>query len=229
MQYRLSNEGAFLLVLITLGRNETIKIEAGSMVFHNGKIALEGKMNTTSGGLGGLLKAAAKSVVSGEGFFMTTAKGLADDSLIAIAPGSIGAIKALDVGSEKWRINDGCFLACDSSVTYNMKKQSVTRALFGGTGGLFVMETEGEGTLIVSGFGDIIEVDLDGSKPFIVDNSHVVAWQSSLDYNIKAASGTFGFKTGEGVVNEFNGVGKLLIQTRDISYLAELISPFISK
>jgi len=228
MNYKLSNEGAFPLVLVTLNAGEEIKIEGGSMVYHNGKVELEGKMNSSSGGIGGLLKAAAKSVVSGEGFFITTARGTSADGMIAVAPGSIGAIRKLDVSAEKWRVNDGCFLACDNSVTYNMKRQSVAKAIFGGTGGLFVMETDGRGDMIVCGFGDMIEVELDGSKPFVVDNTHVVAWSSSLSYNIKAASGMFGFKTGEGVVNEFNGRGKLLIQTRTTSALAELIAPWIS-
>ena len=48
-----------------------------------------------------------------------------------------------------------------------------------------------------------------------------------IGINIKAASGMFGFTTGEGVVNEFVGKGKLLIQTRNISGLAGLIRPFI--
>lgn len=228
MNYQLSNKGAFPLVLVNLGAGEEIKIESGSMVYHNGKIELEGKTNSSSGGIGGFLKAAAKSVVSGEGIFITTAKGTAADGLIAIAPGSIGAIRELTVGTDKWCINDGCFLACDQSVSYEMKRQSLTKAIFGGTGGLFVMETNGQGTMIVTGFGDIVEIDLDGTRPFIVDNTHVVAWNSSLSYDIRVASGTFGFKTGEGVVNEFKGSGKVLIQTRTIASLAELINPFIS-
>ena len=228
MNYKLTNDGAFPLVLITLNSGEEIKIESGSMVYHNGKVTLEGKMNSNgSSGIGGLLKAAARSVVSNEGFFITTAKGTAPDALISIAPGSIGHIKELKVGETKWCINDGAFLACDNSVSYNMKKQSVGRAIFGGTGGLFVMETSGEGTMLVNGFGDIIEVELDGTSPFVVDNYHVVAWESTLSYNIKAASGMFGFTTGEGVVNEFTGKGKLLIQTRNLSGIARLIGSFI--
>ena len=228
MNYKLTESGAFPLVLITLNSGEEIKTESGAMVYHNGKVTLEGKMNSNgSGGIGGLLKAAARSVVSGEGFFITTEKGTAPDALIAIAPGSIGHIKELNVGTTKWCINDGAFLACDSSVTYEMKRQSVGRAIFGGTGGLFVMETSGTGTMLVNGVGDIEEIDLDGTSPFVVDNYHVVAWESTLSYNIKAASGMFGLTTGEGVVNEFTGKGKLLIQTRNISGLAGLVKPFI--
>ena len=73
-----------------------------------------------------------------------------------------------------------------------------------------------------------MEVTLDGSHPFVVDNHHVVAWSDSLNYQIEVASGVFGFKTGEGLVNTFTGSGTILIQSRNIEALAGLISPYIS-
>lgn len=78
------------------------------------------------------------------------------------------------------------------------------------------METTGSGSLLINSYGDITEIHLDGTTPFVVDNQHVVAWSESLDYNIKIASGKFGFTTGEGLVNEFTGIGTIIIQTRSI-------------
>ncbi len=228
MKYELSSEGSCPLVLISLGMNEQVNIEHGSMVFHNGKVNLEGRMNQNGSGLlGGIIKAAARSMVSGENFFVTTATGTANDALLAISAGAIGNVKALDVGSRKWCLNDGAFLACDSSVTYSMKRQSVGRAIFGGTGGLFVMETAGIGTLLINGFGEIVELELDGNDTLVVDNNHVVAWENSLSYNIRMASGIFGFKTGEGVVNEFTGRGKLLVQSKNIAEFASVLVPYL--
>jgi len=230
MNYKLTQSTAFPLVEITLNKGETIQIERGCMVYHKGGVSLEGKMNSNGdGGIGGFLKAAARSVVSGESFFITHATGLNDGALLAIAPSSPGAIRELKLGAEQWRIRDQAFLACDSGVSYEMKRQSFGKAMFGGTGGFFVMESKGTGSMLVNAYGDIQEIKLDGSAPFVVDNTHAVAWSSTLNYNIKVASGTFGFKTGEGLVNEFNGAGTVLIQTRNIQSLAELIAPFIAK
>ena len=100
-------------------------------------------------------------------------------------------------------------------------------ALFGGTGGLFVMKTQGSGKMLISGYGDIVEIALDGTEDFVVDNQHVLAWTESLSYSIEVASGTFGFKTGEGLVNKFRGKGKILIQSRNVEALAQSIIPFI--
>lgn len=108
-----------------------------------------------------------------------------------------------------------------------MKSQDIGKAFFSGTGGLFVMETHGEGDILVSAFGDIVALEVTPHKPLTIDNEHIVAWDSSLDYDIHIASGTFGFKTGEGLVNEFKGEGRVLIQTRNIHNLAEAIQPFL--
>ena len=108
-----------------------------------------------------------------------------------------------------------------------MKSQDLGKAVFGGTGGLFVMETQGEGDLLVSAFGDILELEVTEDRPLIIDNEHVVAWESTLDYHLEIASGTFGFTTGEGIVNNFSGHGKVLIQTRNLHSLADAIRVFI--
>ena len=228
MNYRMTNSTAFPLVEITLARGEEIQIERGSMVYHYGDISLEGKMNSGgSGGLGGLVRAIGRSIASGESMFITSVTGLADNATITIAPSAPGVIRELQIGASQWRIRDQAFLACDSGVTYNMVRQSFGKAMFGGTGGFFIMETAGSGSLLVNSYGDILELYCDGAKPMIVDNTHVVAWSNTLDYEIKVASGTFGFTTGEGLVNEFRGIGSILIQTRNLQSLADLITPFM--
>ena len=219
MNYKITQSTAFPLVEVTLSQGEEIQIERGAMVYHTGGVTLEGKMNADGGGLGGFVKAMGRSMVSGESFFITRAKGLNDGAKIAIAPGFPGAVRELKVGAEQWRINDSAFLACDASVSYEMKRQSAGKAMFGGTGGFFIMETKGTGSMLIDSFGDMLELHTDGVNPLIVDNTHVVAWNTTLDYNIKVASGTFGFTTGEGLVNEFRGAGTVLIQTRNIGAL----------
>lgn len=227
MKYQLSNNGPFALVNIQLAKGDEVKIERGSMVYHNGNVTLEGRMNSAKKSvsvLGNMLKSVAKSVVSGESFFVTVVKSSSDEGDINIAPPSIGSIKELEVGSSQWFLNDGVFLACDMSVEYNMRRQSLGKAVFGGTGGFFVMETAGEGIMLISCYGDIVEIFLDGSNKFIVDNRHVLAWESTLKYEIRIASGMFGFTTGEGLVNEFSGKGKILIQTRNIEGFASMVA-----
>lgn len=221
MNYTKTESTSGPLAIVKLNAGEKIKIEAGAMVYHNGKVQLEGKKNGSFGG------ALLKSMVSGESFFVTTATGMADNAEIGLAPSTLGDITKIRVGNKHLKINDGSFLACDTTVETNVKRQGLGKALLGGTGGIFIMETSGEGDVLVNTFGALIEMDVKPGQDLVVDNGHVVCWDSTLNYDIKVASGTFGFTTGEGVVCSFSGEGKVLIQTRTAANFAGVIGKFL--
>lgn len=227
MKYSIIGDSDTPIVNIDLGMNETIKVESGGMVYMQ-DVVLKGETNSKSSGFGGLVKAIARSAVSGESMFITKATGTANDARIGVAPAVPGKIACIKVGgSKQYRLNTGAFLACDDSVYYNIQSQSLGRAMFGGTGGLFIMETEGEGEMLVNAFGDLIEMEVTPDRPLIIDNEHVVVWDASLNYDLQIASGALGIMTGEGIVNKFTGSGKVIIQTRNIHSLADEIRKFI--
>ena len=227
MRFVLTGDSDCPIARLALSRGESVKIENGSMVYSRG-VEIAGGLNSKKKGLGGVLGAIGRSITSGESMFITTATGTVDDGEIAIAPPIPGKIVSLEVGGQQqYRLNTGAFLACDATLDYTMVNQGLGRAVFGGTGGLFVMETNGAGTILVSAFGDILSLDVTPESPLVVDNEHVVAWDASLNYNIQVASGMFGFTTGEGVVNSFNGYGRVYIQTRNLQNLAQAMHPYL--
>lgn len=227
MRFVLTGDSDCPIARLALSRGESVKIENGSMVYSRG-VEISGGLNSKKKGLGGVLGAIGRSITSGESMFITTATGTVDDGEIAIAPPIPGKIVNLQVGGQQqYRLNTGAFLACDATLDYTMVNQGLGRAVFGGTGGLFVMETNGTGTILVSAFGDILSLDVTPESPLVVDNEHVVAWDASLNYNIQVASGMFGFTTGEGVVNSFNGYGRVYIQTRNLQNLAQAMHPYL--
>lgn len=226
MNFQIIGDSDCPLVQIRLNRGETVKVENGAMAYMQG-VSLTGKMNSRKGGFGGVLGAIGRSLTSGESIFITQAVGDTDGGILGVAPAIPGKITSLPVGSSQYCLNTGAFLACDDTVSYRMVSQNIGKALFAGTGGLFVMESEGEGDLLVNAFGDIMELNVMPGKDILVDNDHVVAWDQSLDYRIEVASGAFGFTTGEGLVNRFSGSGKVLIQTRNIRSLAAEVNKYI--
>lgn len=54
--------------------------------------------------------------------------------------------------------------------------RKLSRAFFGGTGGLFVMETAGSGDILINSFVSLIIIDVTYDNPITVDNEQVVAW-----------------------------------------------------
>lgn len=227
MRFVLTGDSDCPIARLALSRGESAKIENGSMVYSRG-VEISGGLNAKKKGIGGVLGAIGRSLTSGESMFITTATGTVDDGEIAIAPPIPGKIISLEVGgTQQYRLNTGAFLACDSTLDYTMVNQGISKAIFGGTGGLFVMETNGMGTVLVSAFGDILTLEVTPESPLVVDNEHVVAWDAGLNYNIQVASGMFGFTTGEGVVNSFNGYGRVYIQTRNLQNLAQAMHPYL--
>ena len=223
MKYTKSDSKTSPLVTVQLNQGEAIKMEPGAMVFHNGKVKLEGKMN------GGIGKAFMKKMFTGESFFITTATGTENGGEIGIAPAGFGDIYEIPVGPTQWLLNDGVYLASDASVDYTTKSQGIGKAMFGKTGGFFIIQTSGQGSMLVTAFGSLLSIDLDGSKDVFIDNGHVVGWQDTLSYKMEVASGTFGFTTGEGLVCRFSGQGKVLIQTRNLPSFAGILSGFFAQ
>ncbi len=222
MEYNIINEGNFEVLSVALNDNEQIKLETGSMLSMSSDIKLEGKRN------GSMLGAIAKSALGGENFFVTRAQAHSDNQEVIVAPKGFGSIKRIDLTGTNWYLEDGVFLASSESVDFSVKRQkSITTSLVGGTGGFFILKTSGVGELFVESYGSIIERELDGSKPLIVDNNHLIGWEDTIKHEIVMASGVFGFKTGEGFSIKLTGRGKVLIQTRQPEAFYQTISPFI--
>ena len=168
-----------------------------------------------------------RSFTSGESMFITQAISNADDGKLALAPSMPGQVIALDLGTKQYRLNDGAFLALDGSAQYKMERQSVGRAFFGGQGGLFVMTTEGEGTLLANSFGSIKKLELNGGS-ITIDNAHVVAWSKDLNYDIHLENGFLqSIGTGEGIVNTFHGYGEIYVQSLNIETFSRVIGNHI--
>lgn len=224
MRYTIDSNMQFPLVEIALEKGEKVFIQQGSMVYHTPSVVLNTQLNARKGsGVGKLVGALGRSVVSGESMFITQASSNDDDGLLALAPSMPGQVIALELGEKQYRLNDGAFLALDGSAQYKMERQSLGRAIFGGQGGLFVMTTEGEGTLLANSFGSIKKIELENQE-ITIDNAHVVAWSSDLDYNIHFENSFFqSIGTGEGVVNTFKGTGEVYVQSLNLQQFSKCI------
>lgn len=227
MKYTISS-GQFPFVEIELEAGESAYVQRGSMVYHTPGVSLNTKLNAKGDGVGKLLGAVGRSIVSGESAFITQAISNKPLGRLAIAPSVPGQVITLELGQKQYRLNDGAFLALDGSAFYTMQRQSVGRALFGGQGGFFVMTTEGQGTLLANAFGSIRKITLQNNQ-ITIDNAHVVAWSADLDYDIHLENGFMqSIGTGEGVVNTFRGTGEIYVQSLNVQTFAGVLNPYIS-
>lgn len=228
MNFTIENNSQFPFVEIALDKGEKAYIQRGGMVYHSPSVKLNTKLNAKGSGLGKLVKAVGRSMVSGESTFITEATSEVDGGVLALAPNVPGQVMALEIGDHQYRLNDGAFLALDGSAFYTMERQSFGRALFGGQGGFFVMTTEGKGTLLVNAFGAIKKIELQDQE-MTIDNAHVVAWSKELTYDIHLENGFLqSVGTGEGVVNTFRGTGEIYVQSLNVETFAKVLGTYIS-
>jgi uncharacterized protein (TIGR00266 family) len=173
------------------------------------------------GGLGGALM---RTFANGESFFQQHIEAVRGNGDCLLSPTLPGAMQVIDCGPSQYILSDGSFVAASSGVDLRVRTQSLGNALFAQSGGFFVMETAGQGQVAVSGFGSMHMLEVEPGKDAIIDNSHVVAWDSTLRYEVSITTGQSGGflgnlinsqTSGEGIVLRFSGRGKVFICSRN--------------
>jgi uncharacterized protein (TIGR00266 family) len=218
-RYEVLHQPSFSLAVVQLQAEQSIQAEAGAMVSMSANIELQSQMK---GGLLGAIKRAA----GGESAFISTFTARGGPGEVTFAPGAPGDIAAIEMGGQTFFVQSSSYLAGDSTLTVDTRWGGA-KSFFAGEG-LFVLQVQGRGLLLVSSYGAIHRKRLAPGERYVVDTGHLVAWEGTTQYTLrKAASGLFrSIMSGEGIVAEFTGPGELLIQTRNLAALAGLLKPF---
>jgi uncharacterized protein (TIGR00266 family) len=99
------------------------------------------------------------------------------------------------------------------------------KGFFGGAG-FFMLKVTGPGTVYYCSYGALHEIEVP-PEGYTVDNDHLVGFTEGLQFNIRKFGGFRGlFFSGEGLVCDFSGQGKIYLQTRNAGALASFLHPF---
>ena len=74
-----------------------------------------------------------------------------------------------------------------------------------------------KGTVVLAAYGALDVHDLQQGQGFTVDSGHLVAYDDTINVQVrKAAGGLMGtLKSGEGMVMDFQGPGRVVTQSRN--------------
>lgn len=220
MKYEVRN-APFSILVCQLDGGEMMKCQSGAMAWMTRNV----KMQTKSGGLGGMFKKA----ISGESMFL--------NNYVADAPGEIafgmsfpGHILAIDVSQMPLVAQKKAFLASESTVSMDVFLQKkIGAGFFGGEG--FIMEKfSGSGYAFLEVDGAVEERVLGAGEQLVVDSGYLAAMEQSVSMDIEMVKGlgniAFG---GEGLFNTIlTGPGKVWLQTMPIAALANSLAPLIA-
>ena len=213
---------SYSIAKVLLDPNEAVVAESGAMVGMSADIQVETKMR------GGLLQSLARSVLGGESFFVNTYRATARGGELLLAPTLPGDVFTTELTNETYLVQSGSFLASSEGVVTDTK-WSGARTFFGGEG-LIMLRCSGAGTLILSSYGAIHELDLAAGETYTVDTGHLVAFSERMGFKVRAIGG---LKTtvlgGEGLVVDLTGPGRVLLQTRSEGAFLNWLLPKIPK
>lgn len=224
MDVQVVERGAFSWVQVHLDPGEQFISEAGAMFRASTNIDIN--VTTRSRGRGGILASVGR-MLAGESFFLSTYS--SNDSQpgdVGLAPTHQGQIQKIECdGSTDWLCAGGSYLGSSESLALDTNFQGFRGMLSGES--LSFISVSGAGVLLVNAFGKISGIDVEGG--LAVDTGHVVAFESSLDYSIGKAGGSFlqSFLAGEGLVMNFRGHGRIYVQSHNPDEFGREIGPLL--
>ena len=217
MQVEITYRPSYALAVVTLDPDESVQAEAGAMVSMSPGMAIETKAK------GGLMSALKRSVLGGESFFMNAYRAPAQGGQITLAPVLPGDMAVIELQDETLMVQSGSYVGSSEGVDIDTKWSGAQT--FFAREGLIMLKCSGGGTLVLSSYGAIHEMELGAGESHTVDTGHLVAFTEGMGFSVRRIGGMKStLFSGEGLVVDLTGPGKVLMQTRsDDAFLSWLI------
>lgn len=217
MKYDIRYRPAFATIFFTLQPGEKITAEAGAMV------SMDADVSMTTEFSGGFFSALIRKFFGGESLFVNVFRNRSNRPLnVVLTQGIIGDIEAIKLEGKTICLQPGAYIAHTPGAKMGVKWAGFA-SWFAGEG-LFKLQFTGNGRLLFGSYGGITQKEITGE--FIVDNSHLVAYDAGIKMNVALSGGLIASLTsGEGFVNKLKGNGKIFLQSRSVSGLVGFLSP----
>ena len=186
-----------------------VTVQAGAMQWMVGNV----KATTGITGVGDLFGKAVRGSVTGESAIKPEYTG---DGTLVLEP-TYQHILLLDLS--EWNgsvvLDDGLFLACESSLKHKAVMRSNLSSAVAGNEGLFNLGIQGNGIVCLESpcpKEELVEVTLD-KDVLKVDGNFAIAWSGSLEFTVERSGKSLlgSAASGEGLVNVYRGTGKVLL------------------
>lgn len=186
-----------------------VTVQAGAMQWTVGNV------NATTGvkGIGDFFGKAVRGSVTGESAIKPEYTG---DGMLVLEP-TYKHILLLDLAD--WNgsvvLDDGLFMACESSLKHKAVMRSNISSAVAGNEGLFNLGIQGKGIVCLESYcprEELVEIILENDV-LKVDGNFAIAWSGSLDFTVERSGKSLigSAASGEGLVNVYRGTGKVLL------------------
>ena len=186
-----------------------VTVQAGAMQWMAGDV----KATTGIKGVGDLFGKAVRGKVTGESAIKPEYTG---NGILVLEPTyKYLLLEDVDDWNGSIVLDDGLFLACESSLKQRaVMRSNISSAVAGGEG-LFNLGLSGNGIVClesVSPREELIEITLNNDV-LKIDGNMAIAWSGSLEFTVERSGKTLigSAASGEGLVNTYRVTGKVLL------------------
>ena len=203
-------------------RGESVYTESGAMCWMSNDVNME------SNAKGGVSRSLGR-MFSGESIFMVSFTSKAAGDYVAFSSSYTGDIIPLKLNGNKLICQKDAFLCAESSVTLKtLFRKKLGAGVFGGEG-FILQELSGTGQAFLEINGNMIKKKLGAGEVIKVDTGNVVAFESSVNYDIESVKGVKNILLGgEGLfLTKLTGPGTIYLQSSNFADMVSKISTAI--
>lgn len=217
MEVNIVYKPSYSLGILKLAGGEEVRVEGGALVGMSPGVTLD------TAATGGFMKSLGRALLGGESFFQNTFQAPASGGEVTVAPALPGDLFSLDLNSETVLVQSGSYVASEMGINLDTKWGGAKT--FFSSEGLIMLRAQGQGKLLLSSYGAIHEMNLAAGQGYTVDTGHLVAFSDGMGFQVRAVGGMKStLFSGEGLVVDLTGPGRVLLQTRSSdAFLAWLI------
>ena len=217
MKVDIHGSPSFAYLDVELAPGESIITESDAMATMAADLDLKARLN------GGLFSGLCKKLLGNESLFINEFTNTRSESRsITLAQSNPGDITSIDLQERMLCLQPGAYIASTSRVKLGLQWAGFVSGI--SREGFFRLTVSGEGSVWFGAYGGLIEKEVDGE--FIVDTSHLVAYEPQLKLKLQMAGGLFSsIFSGEGLVTRVEGKGKIWLQTRSVPSLVGWLNP----
>lgn len=221
LEFETVHSPSFTALIFYLQQGQSVVAEKGAMMYMHRTIEIQ-----THARKGGLFKGVVTSALGGESFFVNTYAATQGPGELALVGPTMGDIRILDVSRQGMIIQSGAYLASNPAVNLDTKWQGLKGFL--AERDLVMLYASGPGNVWVSSFGGIIEMNLKAGETVSVDTGHLVAFPDNMQFSVHRVGGWKStILSGEGLVSDLTGPGKILMQTRHLPAFVQALLPYL--
>jgi len=220
MQADILYRPSYSMAVVNLAPGEEIRVESGALVSMTEGVQLQTRME------GGVLRSLQRTVFGGESFFLNIYRAPDFGGQINMAPTVPGDMMILKMQNESLLVQGGSYVASSMGVEIDTKWGGAQT--FFASEGLIMLRARGNGLLFLSSYGAIHPIDLAQGQRYTIDTGHLVSFTEGMGFNVRTVGGVRStLFSGEGLVVDLTGPGRVYMQTRSEDALLSWLTPLL--